>query len=778
MAKPLFFERFRARLSLLVILLVVPSFGLVLYSNLAQRRIEMKAIRDGARSLSELAAANQEDIIKSARQLLGTLTQFPFLVLNTNREFCAVHFSNLLKLSPDYVNFGLIETNGQLFCSGVTTNSSIALGDRSYFQQIIHGGKFAIGEFQVGRLTHVPSLNFAYPVRGEQGGCIRVVFSAIRISKLSEAVALIHLPPGARILVLDRRGHILVDQPRSPSAPGKDVSNEPVIRKILEGDERVFTMTGLEKTQSLHAVTPIGNGHSPSLFVCVSIPTSMSIAQANWDLFRNCSILSLVALLVLGGAWLYSQRFFLRPVGALVDAANALAAGNLEARSRAVEGAAELVQLGNAFNEMAESLASRHAELIKLNELLKTEIAERELAEVRIRAQTEEQKKLEEQLFRSQRMESIGALAGGIAHDLNNALVPVLMGSELLLQNDQDPVSRRSCSELISSSAKRCTELVKHILTFARGSKGQRGSIQLRHLIAEMAKIAKDTFPKSIAVRHDVAKDLWSVEGDSTELHQVLMNLCVNARDAMPVGGQLDVSAENVMLSAELAGAHPEAERGPYVVILVRDTGTGIEPGVLARIFEPFFTTKGPEKGTGLGLSTVANIIKRHNGFIEVQSKPGQGTEFKVFLPASQSAKPQADKPSERVLPTGHGELILVAEDEQSVLELVKTTLENYGYRVLTASNGLEAVACFEEHKDKIKLVLSDCDMPFLDGAGAVRAIKQIEPSIQIIITSGTKHPTEHLQEGTPSENVTLNKPYGMEQLLDGVAQALASARQ
>jgi two-component system cell cycle sensor histidine kinase/response regulator CckA len=238
------------------------------------------------------------------------------------------------------------------------------------------------------------------------------------------------------------------------------------------------------------------------------------------------------------------------------------------------------------------------------------------------------------------------------------------------------------------------------------------------------------------------------------------------------------LSAENVTLSADVARAHPNAHPGPHLVVSVRDTGMGIEPDLLTRIFEPFFTTKGPDKGTGLGLSTVANIIKRHHGFIEVQSKPGQGTEFKLFLPASASAQPEDTQPAVKVLPAGRGELILVVDDEQSVLELVKTTLQNYGYRVLTATNGLEAIACFESHKHEIRLLLTDTDMPFLDGVGAISAIKRIEPTIPIIIASGSKQNTEHLRRIEPTQHIRLNKPYGMEQLLDGVARALSAGNE
>src|SRR5438105_8384908 len=238
----------------------------------------------------------------------------------------------------------------------------------------------------------------------------------------------------------------------------------------------------------------------------------------------------------------------------------------------------------------------------------------------------------------------------------------------------------------------------------------------------------------------------------------------------MPAGGQLTLTAENVPLSAADLVAHSDAPPGPYVVLTVADTGTGISPELRTRIFEPFFTTKAPDKGTGLGLSTVANLVKRHNGFVELQTEVGKGTEFKIFLPAIPSTESSTPEPKEMPLPVGHGEIILLAEDEQVVLELAKTTLENYGYAVLIAANGLEAIARFEAHKNEISLLVIDCDMRFLDGRSAVRAIRKMAPNIPIIMASATKNDTEDREQISRADFAhitTLSKPYGIEQLLN-----------
>jgi two-component system cell cycle sensor histidine kinase/response regulator CckA len=381
-----------------------------------------------------------------------------------------------------------------------------------------------------------------------------------------------------------------------------------------------------------------------------------------------------------------------------------------------------------------------------------------------------EKKQLELKFLRSQRMESIGALAGGIAHDLNNALTPLLISSELL-RDCEDRDSRGRFLDVISSGAHRATALVKQILSFARGTGGQSGPINLGHLIRDIAKMIQDTFPKSIALSVVMdQREMWTVQGDPTQLHQVLLNLCVNARDAMPQGGQLVMSAQNVMLKEKTLAGH--GTPGSYVVISVTDTGGGISPTVLPHIFEPFFTTKIGGKGTGLGLSTVEGIVKHYGGFVEVQTKMGQGTQFDVYLPATIGGD-VSEETKEQVLPTGHGELILLVEDEEAVRELTKTTLETYGYRVVTAQNGIQGIDRFKELENDIGLVITDTDMPFLDGAGVARAIKELKPKMPVIIASGFTQETEYQGRGDIAL-VMMEKPYRLDQLLLTVDAALS----
>lgn len=380
-----------------------------------------------------------------------------------------------------------------------------------------------------------------------------------------------------------------------------------------------------------------------------------------------------------------------------------------------------------------------------------------------------EKKQLEAQFLRAQRLESLGTLASGIAHDLNNILTPILTSSQLLvLKLSNLDAKNQQLLKIIESNSKRCADLVKQILTFARGSEGKRLPVEIEHLLSEIQHITKSTFSKSIIINTNLPiTNLWTVLADSTQMHQVLMNLCVNARDAMPNGGTLHLTAENVVIDDTYAKMHFDAQVGQYVAITISDTGMGIPPHLLDRIFEPFFTTKEQGKGTGLGLSTVIGIVKNHGGFVKVSSEIGKGTQFQVYLPAGFHNTSQQTETLE--LHNGKGETILVVDDESAILEIIKTSLEEYNYRVFTASNGIEAIALYSQHQDEISIALLDMMMPSMDGLTTIRVLQQMNPQVKIIVMSGIAA-TSQLTE-VAGVNIFLNKPYTIKELLQAIEQ-------
>lgn len=384
---------------------------------------------------------------------------------------------------------------------------------------------------------------------------------------------------------------------------------------------------------------------------------------------------------------------------------------------------------------------------------------------VAVKRDVTEQKKLEAQVLRSQRLESIGALAGGVAHDINNALAPIMMASELLRLEFPDAAS--SYLDLVQAAAKRGADMVKQLLTFAKGAEGERLLVQPKHLLKEMQKLITSTFPKNIQLQTRFAKDLRTILGDATQLHQVLLNLCVNARDAMPNGGTLTLEGENMELDTAQANTVPEAKSGRYVVLRVEDTGTGIPPEIFERIFEPFFTTKGPEKGTGLGLSTVIGIVKSHGGFVRVYSTPEQGSTFAVHLPACGSGGGDTAMLT-KVETTfrGRGETILVVDDEASVRNVLRAVLTKLNFKVLTASDGTAALVQVTEQQTELRAVITDLHMPHMDGLAFVRVLKSRSPQAGIILISGRLDEREANEFKELGVNTVLEKPFTQEKLV------------
>ncbi len=388
-----------------------------------------------------------------------------------------------------------------------------------------------------------------------------------------------------------------------------------------------------------------------------------------------------------------------------------------------------------------------------------------------------ERKKLEQQFLRSQRMDSIGTLAGGIAHDLNNVLAPIIMALDLMKMKFTDPASKELLS-IIGSSAQRGADMVGQVLSFARGVEVRRIELKVGDLIQDVEGIVTELFFKNIRLRSVVPPELWPILGDPTQLHQVLLNLCVNARDAMPDGGDLTISADNFVIRAPDAGLPPDAAPGSYVFLQIEDSGTGMSPEVLEKIFDPFFTTKEVGKGTGLGLSTSQAIVKSHGGFIRVESEAGKGTRFQIFLPARiTTPADSAEHPATDEMPRGHGEVILFVDDEAAVREITYQTLESFGYQVVLASDGVEAATIYGSRGAEIAVVITDMSMPQMDGPTTIGVLRGMNPQVRIIATSGVS-PNGGIAGGNLGIRHFLGKPYTAETLLRELREILAEEPQ
>jgi PAS domain S-box-containing protein len=382
-----------------------------------------------------------------------------------------------------------------------------------------------------------------------------------------------------------------------------------------------------------------------------------------------------------------------------------------------------------------------------------------------------DRRSLEQQFYRAQRLDSIGTLAGGIAHDLNNVLAPIVMGTALLRDRITD-ADDREILDTMTASAQRGAEMVSQVLSFARGQEGKRVDVHPAELIGDVVRIARDTLPKHIEIVTDVSADLPAIAGDPTQCHQVLLNLCVNARDAMPNGGRLTLSAVTETIAPHRDTIAGDLAPGSYVVMRVQDTGIGIPPPLLDTIFDPFFTTKEAGKGTGLGLSTSQTIVRSHGGQIRVSSEPGRGARFDVYFPVARAPSLASTIGRSESAPRGRGETVLVVDDEEAVRKVLRSTLEKAGYQVRQAANGREALTIYNDQGTSIAVVVIDMTMPVLGGVPTIRELVKLNPNVRIVAASGIHDNEGAAKSIGPQVSHFLSKPFTSEMLLRAVAQA------
>lgn len=386
---------------------------------------------------------------------------------------------------------------------------------------------------------------------------------------------------------------------------------------------------------------------------------------------------------------------------------------------------------------------------------------------------------LEERLARAARLESMGRLSAGIAHDLNNILLPILMAAELLGDELNDG-SARSLLSTIETSAMRGAHVLKQLLMFGRGTNNQRIPLQAARALEEVRHVMRETFPKDVTVQAEIVDAELVVLADPTHLQQILLNLCVNARDAMRGGGYLTLRLESQDVDETLARGNPGSAPGPHVVLTVRDSGTGIEPQDLEQIFDPFFTTKEMEHGTGLGLSSVLGIVQSYGGFVQVNSVLGVGTEFKVWLRQHLGeAVPERNgslRANSRRQAAGKAPLVVLVDDEPAVLDVLGASVGRLGYRVLLISDGDSALEQIEARLDDVSVLVTDLAMPGLDGARLVEELRRRRSDLPVVVMTAVLPPDKRARLGDLGVTEYLIKPFQVAALLGSVERALAAS--
>ena len=446
----------------------------------------------------------------------------------------------------------------------------------------------------------------------------------------------------------------------------------------------------------------------------------------------------------------------------------------VECKEKLIQAQKQVMETGDWSGELILHDKNRKRIIVQSSRSLVRDKTGQPKAILVVKTDITEQKLLESRLLRMQREESVGRLANGVAHDLNNVMTPIIMAAELLQQESNNSETNEYL-EMILSSAVRGADMVRQLLLYSRGVDTKHVELDLCKVIKETARMIQKTFPKMIQLRLNLPETVWPVDGDITQLHQVLLNLCVNARDAMPDGGVLSIGVEHAELDGIACQLIPGAKAGPYVVMKIRDTGTGISPDILENIFDPFFTTKDLGQGTGLGLSTVQGIVKNHNGFVEVSSHLDQGSQFTVYLPAKKSASKTETDSSAQIISRGAGELILVVDDEEIICRSIKCALESHGYQVILARHGLEALSLYQKNKLKIQAVILDMWLPHMDGLTTIHQLEQMDPSVCVIAVSGLPDYEKKAQEISPVVKAFLLKPLKTNQILLALQKVLKS---
>ena len=611
-----FFSRLRARLLALVLLAILPALGLVLYTAVDQRRVAEKEAIASAQRIVRLAAATQKQHVEAARQLLITLSE----LRDIRPESAAVPgalFQRLLEAHAVYVNIGAIDADGYLFASGLPATNRLYLGDRSYFQLARETGKFAVGDYQVGRITGKSTLSMALPIRGgDRGQFYGVVFVALDLGWLNQLAARAELPDGSTLTVLDRNASILTrySLPESgDSWVGQSLANDPRVMSFLKsGGDAVGVSTGLDGVKRLYTSTPLSRSAGiADAHVIVGLPVKMAYAAANHTLAQNLIFLGAVALLALAAAWIAGDMFVLRQVRGLVGAAEKMRHGVLSARSGVAHDPGEIGQLALTFDEMAATLEQRVAELQRaeselkgLNEDLEKRVLDRTL-----------------ELRRSN--EDLEQFAYVASHDLQEPLRMITNYLQLLRQRYKDKLDA-GADDFIGfalDGSKRMHQLIHDLLTYSRvGTHGKEfvPTDCAQALANALANLRVAIEESRAEITHD---PLPTVKGDEVQLMQLFQNLIGNA---VKFRGE---AVPKIHLGVQRSGAEWEFS--------VRDNGIGIAPEDFQRIFVVFQRLHSREKypGTGIGLSVCKKIVERHGGRIWVESKPGQGTTFHFTLP-------------------------------------------------------------------------------------------------------------------------------------------------
>jgi two-component system, cell cycle sensor histidine kinase and response regulator CckA len=868
----------RVRLSLVVLFAIIPAIVLTLYTGYRWRQLEISALRRNAARLALLSKHEQEQLVVGALETLTALSHMQEIREGNSKAWDAC-LRRLLKQYPHYANFGIVDLQGNVLSSAIPLEGPVSLKERLWFKRTVQLKRFSVGNYQIGKITNKPTLNFGYPLTDAHGNLKGVLFAALTLDYVNDVIARIpsrEEPPysGAAVTLLDAQYRILARYPDPQKWVGHEFPKS-VITEIQHMQGKIEAL-GIDATPRYYTYMNLSymNLSSPgsqNLKLIVGLPASTAFMPLNRVIYSHIFGLTLVGALALGATWVGGNMFLVRPVHRLLDAIQKLSRGDLSARSNLPHTKDELGQLARGLDEMASKIetqqletrksdkalreseeryrrffeedltgdfistasgkllacnpaflrifgfhsledamncpldtlypnAQARAELLQLLkekkklEYYETDFIRRdgkvihvvenlmasfdnngELTEIRgYIFDNTERKNLEEQFRQSQKMEAVGRLAGGMAHDFNNLLTVTIAYSGLLLNRLPETSPIRKGLLEIKRAGERAASLTRQLLVFSRKQVLQPQPLDLNAVVADMEKMLRRLIGEDIELSTHYEPNLARIRADSGQMEQVVMNLVLNARDAVTQGGTIILETKNVELDTQYAEQHVGVQPGHYVRLSVKDNGHGISREHINQIFEPFFTTKDKSKGTGLGLSTVYGIVKQSGGHISVHSKVLEGSTFNIYLPQTTEAN-EVQSPQENggFTISGGTETVLVVDDDESVRKLTCEMLQELGYKTLVAETCHDALKQAQEHKQSLHLLITDVVMPLMNGKELAEKILSSNPETKVIFMSGYTGETI-LRNGIFSSEVAfLQKPFTVDSLAAKVRDVL-----
>jgi signal transduction histidine kinase len=736
----------RTRLLILVIAAMLVPAALVGLRFVQNRTSEINTALANLAATADDIAGDLDEKIQGTAQLHYGLARARDLDTR-DKAACSAFLSDVREEYPQFTGILTIDPDGSLFCDSLRTNRTLDLRDRAYFKQALDSHGVVALEPVFGRLTGMSVLQIAYPVRSEAGALKFVLLASFNLQKFAEDHYK-RLLTGTEILLVDAKGTVLV-------APKGGAWSEPVGASIAGSDLFRFAATPdreafREETDRAGRTQVWAAARAPStrnagLYIMVGRSKDGLVAAANRRLFEDMAILAVASLLLLAGVWILATVSVGRQVGRLAAMAKKLGLGELSARIPPPHPRGELGGLMALLNSTAESLQQQRAAIADLNQ----------------------------KLSQSQKMEAMGQLTGGVAHDFNNLLTVILGNSELLADALATNKDLHRIASDIATAAERGSDLTRSLLAFARKQPLRPREIDIAGMVRGMEQLLRRSLGEHIECSFALAPDVWLTSVDQSQLATALLNLVLNARDAMPEGGQLKVEVSNNSLCESDLDVNGEPRPGDYVMVAVTDTGRGMTAEVAGRAFEPFFTTKEVGKGTGLGLSMVYGFAQQSGGLVQMQSEPGRGSVVRLFFPRiarSPTEDPPAAEPA--AARDGH-ETVLVVEDDDMVRAYVESELRTLGYRVIATSNGPAALEWLRQPGD-IHLLFTDVVMPGgMFGPELARQAIILRPRLKVLFTSGYSQNPVKMPDGIDAR--VLTKPFRRQDLAAALRSALSA---